>query len=402
MGDIQDTAPTGDIAELWRGYGKAGLREYDAAQRRDERQFPHYSEADGWRTRDVEDRSSHSDHGYEHGNWTAGFWHGVMWLTSLASGDPGPRELASRRTGLLGARATDTTTHDLGFLFYPSIVLGRRLDVLPDQAANDAHTAARTLAQRFMEPAQLLQAFGPIADHRTAGTSTIDTMMNLPLLWWSAGAGGDTRLHDVARRHARTSARLFFRPDGSTYHLLHVNPVSGALLRRGTFQGDSDDSCWSRGQAWAGCGFAWAYAATGEPELRDAAVRALEWFCAQAPKSEPVPWDFTDTDPSSPRDASAGAVAALGCLLLGRVLDDEQRRATWSGRGRQLLLANTTGALLDREGILGRSSYSVPHGQGLDGAVAWGDFYYGLALALAVDAIPLATLLGFDHAGTTS
>jgi unsaturated chondroitin disaccharide hydrolase len=44
--------------------------------------------------------------------------------------------------------------------------------------------------------------------------------------------------------------------------------------------------------------------------------------------------------------------------------------------------------------VLLHSSYSVPHGLGLDGATAWGDFFFGLAMAVRHDAVPLPLLLG--------
>jgi hypothetical protein len=47
------------------------------------------------------------------------------------------------------------------------------------------------------------------------------------------------------------------------------------------------------------------------------------------------------------------------------------------------------------DGILLHSCYSQPHGLGVDSAVAWGDFFLGLALGLAVGRIPLSVVLGF-------
>src|SRR5690606_31894716 len=236
-----------------------------------------------WRLLDAGQRSSWSGTTYEHGNWTAGFWHGVQWLRAYGADDAGSAELAARRLADLEDRADDTTTHDLGFLFFPSYVLGHRLGYVDRERVVVAHRAAALLARRFNARGGYLQAFGAIGDARSAGTSTIDTMLNLPLLWWASADGGDPALFEAARWHARTSARLYFRPDGSTYHLLHFDPLSGALATRGTFQGAGTDSCWSRGQAWAVCGFAWAYAATGEPELLDAAERASGYFVDRLP-----------------------------------------------------------------------------------------------------------------------
>ena len=45
--------------------------------------------------------------------------------------------------------------------------------------------------------------------------------------------------------------RHHFRDDYSTYHLVDYDPETGAVRGKQTVQGFSDDSSWSRGQAWA-------------------------------------------------------------------------------------------------------------------------------------------------------
>jgi unsaturated chondroitin disaccharide hydrolase len=374
-----------NVERAWRGWLEAAERDRERSEARDPDLYPHYSEHGRWILLPVERLSSWQDGVYEHGNWTAGFWFGVMWLLALG-GDRGAAELARARLPRLAPRAADTTTHDLGFLFHPACVIPLAAGLLTEEDAAPAREAALTSLRRFNPRGAYLQAFGPIGDSRFAGTSTIDTMMNLPLLWWAAPA--DPALAEAARLHARTSARVFFRPDGSTYHLLHFDPTSGALLERGTFQGAGRDSCWSRGQAWAVAGFAWAHLATGEPELREAAERALDYFLDHLPSDGIPPWDFSDDAQTATPDASAAAVAALGAHLL-------ERQATAAD-----LLARLAERCLNREpeldGILLHSSYSKPHGLGIDGATAWGDFYFGLALALAAGALDRDALFRGD------
>jgi unsaturated chondroitin disaccharide hydrolase len=390
------------LEAAWAAYAAAARRERDDARQRDPRLYPHYTENGQWTLLAADalsswgDGSSTQDVAYEHGNWTAGFWFGVMWLLAL-DGDDEAAELASSRLALLAPRAEDTTTHDLGFLFSPAYVLPVLTGQLPASEGGPALAAARTLGRRFNPVGGFLQAFGPIGDHRFAGTSTIDTMVNLPLLWWAGTAGGQTPLLDIARRHARTSARLFFRADGSTYHLNQFEPLAGALVNRGTFQGAGDASCWTRGQAWAATGFAWAYAATGEPELLDAATRAASYFWDHLPENGLPPWDFSDDAPDATLDTSAGAVTALGALLLGRTHPNPATAQAYWQQGSDLL-AKLAVCLNDggASGILLHTCYSKPHGLGVDGSTGFGDYYYGLALALATGRIELKAVLGFD------
>ncbi|MFH5823082.1 glucuronyl hydrolase [Georgenia sp. AZ-5] len=361
---------------------------------RDSHLFPHFSEHCRWRLLAADQASSWRGEDYEHGNWTFGFWFGLMWLAAR-TGIVGAADAARDRLPVLAPRAADRTTHDLGFIFWPSLVLGNRLGYVSDREIDPARVAARTLAERFNDRGGYIQAFGPVGHQTGAGTSTIDTMMNLPLLWWAGTANDQGHLREVAHRHARTSRATFFRDDGSTYHLNRFDPRTGALLEQGTFQGAGSRSCWSRGQAWAVCGFALAYAATGDAEMLAAAEHAADYFWGHLPADSLPPWDFGVQDETAPRDASAGAIAGLGALVLAGSVPLEASRRANRARARELLtaLARHVNPAEDVDGILQHASYSIPHGTGLDGATAWGDFYFTLAYLVLADRLPLETLL---------
>lgn len=380
----------------WLDYLAAASREFERSRIRSSRYYPHYTEQGAWKLLDVGALSSWQDGTYEHGNWTAGFWFGNMWLTAMVQGDDKPAELALSRLAELTDRAHDHTTHDLGFLFYPSIALGYQCGYLGLEQIEPALQAARMTARRFNDQGRYIQAFGPVGEVRSAGTSTIDTLMNLPLLWWAYGVTEDPRLLDVARHHARTSARLLVRPDGSTIHLMQLDPVSGAFLTESTLQGASPDSAWSRGSGWAVGGLSWSYAMTREPELLVAAERAAAYYERMTTPDKLPPWDFSDDSPAAPPDASAAAAVALGYLLLGVSHPDSTARSRFDTAGRGLLDTVTRLAVNRDEGadgILLHSCYSVPRGRGVDGATAWGDFYYGLAMSVAHGALPIEYLL---------
>lgn len=385
------------MTEPWSLYLRAAALEYEKSIDRPPRLFPHYSENHRWQLLDVDELSSWQEGTYEHGNWTAGFWFGNMWLATLGTGEDKFADLARERLPLLVDRADDSTTHDLGFLFYPSLVLGGLLGLLPDDETEPAVDAARMTVRRFNEQGRYIQAFGPVGDVASAGTSTIDTMMNLPLLWWAHAQTGESRFYEVARQHARTSVRLLLRPDGSSIHLMRLDAISGAFLGEATLQGAGSDSAWSRGQAWAVSGLAWAYAATGEAEFLSGAERAAGYFDQRSGTDRLPPWDFADPGPSPLPDASAAAAQAVGYLVLGACHPDPARRDHFGAAGRALL-ATIGSQAINRDpgvdGILLCSNYSVPHGRGVDGATAWGDFYTGLALALAEGIVSVDQLLG--------
>lgn len=374
--------PDHQMIRCWEWYLEAARRE------RDRKAFgagwyPHYTESGRWVTLPAEAGAGWRLDGYDHGNWTAGFWIGTMWLLGL-SGDEEAMERAAAATMDVAPRRRDEATHDLGYLFYPSFALPGALRGIsrPPEAAV-ALEAAETLAHRFRERPGYIQAFGRLDDDRSAGISTIDTMMNLPLLWWAGAYGKDARARERALSHAVTAGRVFFRPDGSTWHMVRFDSESGELMERGTVQGASENSCWSRGQAWAASGFGWAFAATGEEELLHRAVVALDYFLERLPTDGVPPWDFTDLD--GPRDASSGAIAAVACMVLGETHPSTVEAEAYRDVGVELLdklCENAGGRGGEEEGILQRSSYWVRARKGVDCATAWGDFYLGLALAL--------------------
>ena len=389
----------GQLEEAWSRF----VALVDQEQERQEKhtgEYPHYSVDGRWHRLPIDATSGWVDDTfYDHGNWTAGFGVGEAWLSTLDTDGAVPVSRSLRRNlADVARRATDDTTHDLGFLFYPAFSFGSVVGHLTHDESAAALDAAGVLASRFNEQGCYIQAFGPQGDPRSASTSTIDTMMNLPLLWWSSGVSSRHRGNgERAKAHAVTSARNFFRDDGSTFHLIRFDPQTGALLEQGTFQGASANSCWSRGQAWAIAGFAWAYGATADEDLREAAERAWSYFEPRIPPDGVVPWDFGDSDPVATSDASASAIAALGVLLLAACHPNEAHADSLRSTAVSILQRLDDKAVRrdgDQDGVLLRSCYSKPHGLGVDGATPYGDFYYGLALAVATGRMSAKTLFG--------
>ena len=198
------------------------------------------------------------------GDWVGGFWPGTLWMCWLHTGDDRFRALALDWAHKLAPRRSDTTTHDLGFLFTPSWVTAWRLT--GDTAWRDgAVQAAGSLSRRYNPRGRFLRAWGALEDSANAGRIIIDTMMNLDLLAFAGRQTGEDRYLDIAVAHADTTRRLFPRPDGSTPHVWDLDPATGTPVAPGTVQGYSPDSCWSRGQAWGIYGFTTLYRRTAQP-----------------------------------------------------------------------------------------------------------------------------------------
>lgn len=325
----------------------------------------------------------------EHGRWTAGFFVGLQWLDYLETGHAGAKESALRWLPRLSSRQTDCTTHDMGFLFGPSAVLGYRItgDV---KMAEMAVSAARSLATRYFAPARLVKAWD---DPGYDGISIVDTIMNLPLLIWAADYAHESRLADIAMETAHQIYSEFVRPDGSTYHTVTFDESSGRIVAHGTHQGYAPDSCWSRGQAWALYGFANMYRYTNDEHYLQAASKLADYFIAHLPADRVPLWDFVFSDESDatvePKDSAAGAIASSGLFLLGQLLtdvhsgNDRERGQIYISEATRILEALTRKYLyrdLHKYGVLLHATVDKPRNSGVDESCIYGDYYYAEAL----------------------
>lgn len=319
-------------------------------------------------------------------NWTAGFLPGTLWQMYAETRDPWWRAAAERWTAGLELNAKRTNTHDLGFIVFDSFGLQHRL-------TGDAHArevvleASRSLVTRFNPVVGAIKSWDTerARDHRAQWKYPviIDNMMNLEMLFWAARNGGDPEWARIAERHALTSARAHFRPDGSTAHVALFDPASGAFEGQVTWQGASDGSTWARGQAWAIHGFTESARSTGNPELLRAARRAADWFIAHLPADAVPYWDFSVAGVrGEPRDASAAAIAASGLLGLAELVpaDDAVRYRLAAGKILTTLSTEFVSRPNESWAILSHATGGKPQGVEIDVGISYGDFYFVEAL----------------------
>ncbi len=201
---------------------------------------------------------------------------------------------------------------------------------------------------------------------------------NLRLDWWAWRQSGDETFLRGARRHLDVTIRDFLRPDGSTVEFIEYAQDEDRILRRFTLLGAHDDSCWSRGQAWAIAGFLRAWQETGESRYRDAA-RAVFGFWRNAVGDGVPPWDFDD--PGGLRDTSAAAIvveqlARMAVEARGDALAGEVAEFTDHLEPMLEALAEhvrPTGRLVD-------GCFNRPRGFAQDSELIWGTAYLLMAL----------------------
>ncbi|HEX5079592.1 MAG TPA: hypothetical protein VFV80_10615, partial [Geminicoccaceae bacterium] len=222
-------------------------------------------------------------------------------------------------------------------------------------------------------------------DLRGRRSSAIDTMANLPLLYWAADQADDGSFRLAAQAHAQMTCAAFVRADLSTYHAVEYDLESGERTRGYTFQGAFDESCWPRGQAWAIYGFAATARATGKPEYLQLAEQLADYYLGRLDDGLVPYWDFDDPAiPNAPRDSSASAITAAALLDIAAQHTDATEAARRTEQACRLLDALCE-SYLAREpahrGLLREGCYSKPHDEGTISAVLFGDFYFVEALA---------------------
>ena len=156
--------------------------------------------------------------------------------------------------------ASDTSTHDVGFMVGGPYLAGLRMS--PQGSpwhANYSATViegAHSLSKRFVPAVGMtrswgkigspkVEVFAPMQCTRSCGVTfcfpsqlcrtpqvIIDNLMNLEIMFWAAANGGakEKPLLSMAESHVRNTAKYWIRKDGSTPHLCKFDAKSGKLL----------------------------------------------------------------------------------------------------------------------------------------------------------------------------
>jgi unsaturated chondroitin disaccharide hydrolase len=262
------------------------------------------------------------------GDWTGGYWLGMLWLAGTATGEARYRDWAAAGAERLRSRLDDETVFK-SFPAYYGLALGSILHgaARPREAAVQT---ARSLT-RLYAPALRLVPLGAQAEEgsHTGNTETsIDSLQAAPFLFWAAAVTGDGRLREIGTQHAATIIPLHLREDGSFIQSSSLDAATGRLVRHYTHKGFSDTSTWGRAQAW-GTLFStqsWLADRTREPWLA-AAVRGADWWLAHVPADRVAFWDFDDPAiPNTERDTAATSIMLAALLRLSRVAPSEAGR----------------------------------------------------------------------------
>lgn len=332
----------------------------------------------------ISDNGVSFNYGQSSLRWSSGFYPGILWQLSHYSEDEELLEQAKRWTAPLEQTA-EWEGHDIGFLVDYTFGKGYRSALVKgyDEIVN---RAADKLLSRFNSDVGAIRSWDSDRDFLVI----IDNMMNLSLLFNAAREFNDERYYNAALAHMQTTAREFVRADGGSFHVVHFNQDSGAVVHKRTQQGAADDSTWARGQAWGIYGFALAYKETGDEIALQTAINMANYYLNKLPEDNVPYWDFSVTDPAEPRDTSAASIAAAGLWMLGKQVagdDGEVYRSASLALTDSLLNENYLVIDESKSVLLKHATGNKPGDFEVDVSLIYADYYLIEAILLQQEII---------------
>lgn len=319
-------------------------------------------------------------------DWRFGFWGGILNYCYELSGRAEFLDGAKRQNEILRGRLynnPETLDHDIGFLYAPTLLAEYKITGNRD-CLKTAKDAADILLKRYNAKGKFIQAWDEWPFEKEFSKNNprrmiIDCMFNLPLLFEISKETGDGRYAAAAENHADTCSRTIVREDATTFHTYLFNLETGAPDRGETWQGYSDDSCWSRGQAWAVGGFTMAYRYTKNEHFLKTAERTADKFIELLDDNGLPAWDFVFKNQNAVPDASAAAIAACGLLELSEYVGAEKGKFYRSAAENMIDALWTLCSSKDDdacESLITRCTGFFPKASEVDTGIIYGDYYF--------------------------
>ncbi len=252
--------------------------------------------------------------------WTNGFFGGMMWLLYEHTKKDIYKIAAKRQVEILDAALTryDGLHHDVGFMFELTAKADYLLTGEPKSRVRAIY-AANTLMSRTNIRGQYIKAW----DH--ADYTIIDSLLNIPILYWASREFKDDRYKYVGIMQAESLMKHHVRDDGSVVHIAVHNTQKDEVIETLAGQGYKVGSAWSRGQAWAVYGFILSNIHTKEQRFLDTAIKVADYFIKETEKyNYKVRTDFCQPDDVDYIDNSAAVCAICGIIEIYKATGEEK------------------------------------------------------------------------------
>ena len=326
--------------------------------------------------------------------WVTGFFTGMLFLAYEYTEDVKYLSAALTHMDSFINRVDNNVgmnDHDIGFNFMLSTVYAYR--ATGDTMYRDkAIAAARVLANRFCEEGQYIHVMGTMGDPNPNPrhfSLIIDTLMNLPLLYWASEETDDPEFARRAKGHFDTTLTTVIRESGATYQDYYFDPVTGDPTHGDTRQGSKAHmdlgGSWSRGHAWGILGMPLTYSYTEDDGMLDEYYKVVDFYISRLPEDNVAYWDLYFTEGDEPRDSSAAAISVCGLIEATRNLPlEEEKKSEYTQVYEEIMLSLINNYATDaydfNDGLLAHGTHYYAGNRGVDECCIFGDYFYMEAL----------------------
>lgn len=321
--------------------------------------------------------------------WTHGLHTGVFLLAYELSGDKRFLDVAKNHMTSYKKRLDEKINlgdHDVGFVYSPSVVAYHKLT--GDEAAKQmAILAAEHLyVDGYSEKGGFILRIGVKQHEPVCCRTMMDTLMNISLFYWAGEQTGNYKFTDAANSQVDITNNCLIREDGSSYHHYQFEVGTHRPLHGVTFQGNRDESTWSRGHAWGVYGFPIAYTYTKNEELLPLHRDVTYYMLNHLPEDLIPYWDYDFTDGDEPRDSSAAVISVCGMLeAAGYLPDSAPEKEIYKNAAARMLEAVidkcSTRCGEDFDGLIYKvTPMRKKASLGIENCAPYGDYFYLEAL----------------------
>lgn len=314
--------------------------------------------------------------------WTNGFWAGFMWILYVGTKNENYKSVAENAENLLDGALEDYDRlhHDVGFMWHISSGVNYRLNGVRKSRIRNSY-AADILASRYNPDGKFIRSWN--GDNR--GWVIIDSMMNIPLLYWASEEYDDPRFRAVAINHAETVMKNHIRPDGTSHHIVKLDEETGEFIEAFGGQGYEAGSSWTRGQAWALYGFILSYIHTKRQDFLDTAKKVAHSFIANAAVNDwVIPIDFRQPEEPKYIDTTAAAIAACGLIEIAKNVGEHEQKLFLQPAINLLkkLDANYCDYGVEEQSLLqmGSEAYDLERPRRIHLPIIYGDYFFTEAI----------------------
>ena len=262
-------------------------------------------------------------------NWSGGHWVSLQLNAYIISPESAFMNNIRALMDKISVRSRDRDIF-LGFIFYYSFA--RMHDIFNSENDLDtALTAADTIVSMYNSAARLIPLGGECqvlgTDIHGDNLAAVDGAVIADiLLYWAYDHTGGKKYLETAISNLDSTVKIFMRNDYSVIHMVKFDPESGNILKKWNNLAYSNNTTWSRGQAWFLLALSYGYKYTEKKEYLDIYRRALQFYTGHCRIPDLIPlYDLqAPEEPGTPVDISALAIMAKSYItMLDQGMEDD-------------------------------------------------------------------------------